>query len=306
MFKEPNSSPVRLIPGPNKGRYPYCHSFFIEEAGVLIDPSSDRQQLQQMKERGEVRAIWLTHWHEDHQMHLDLFPDLPVWIGEHDAPALGGLETMLDWYGLNAGPAREFFSASLRDQFHVSPRRADRLLKDGEVIDLGCVSVEVIHAPGHTPGHLAFYFREPQVLLLGDVDLTPFGPWYGDRDSSIEETVATVERLRRIPAKIWLVSHEQGIFTENPGELWDRYLQVVRRREEKLVEFLQTGRSREEIINAWIVYGREREPKAFFEFGEWANIGKHLERLLKQGKVVKRGDRYTSITTEDTEVHGGH
>lgn len=286
MLKEQNFGPVRIIPGPNKGRYPYCHSVYIEEAGVLIDPGSDRQRLQEMKDSGEVRMIWLTHWHEDHQMHLDLFPGVPLWIGEHDAPPLQDLEFMLDWYGMTSPHLRDFFRASLREQFHFQPHFADRLLKDGELLDLGCVTAEIIHAPGHTPGHLAFYFREPQVLLLGDVDLTPFGPWYGDRDSSIEQTISTVEKLRNVPAKVWLTSHEQGLFTENPGGLWDDYLQVIQRRDDKLLEFLQSSPTMEEIVNAWIVYGREREPRAFYEFGERANMEKHVDCLVKKGMAV--------------------
>ncbi|MCM2357901.1 MAG: MBL fold metallo-hydrolase [Geobacteraceae bacterium] len=286
MFEEQSFGPVRIIPGPGKGRYPYCHSVYIEEAGVLIDPGSDRQRLQELKARGAVRKIWLTHWHEDHHTHLDLFPEVPLWIGEHDAPPLRSLDLMLDWYGISSPPIRDFFSASLLEQSHFRPRCADRLLKDGEVIDLGCVTVEVIHAPGHTPGHLAYYFREPQVLLLGDVDLTPFGPWYGDRDSSIEQLMATVEKLRKIPAKVWLTSHEQGVFADNPGSLWDTYLQVIQRREDKLLELLRSGPTLEEIVNAWIVYGREREPKEFFEFGERANIQKHLDRMVKEGTVA--------------------
>jgi hydroxyacylglutathione hydrolase len=286
MIEEQNFGPVRILPGPSKGRYPYCHSIYIEGAGVLIDPSSDRQRLQEMKDAGEVRMVWLSHWHEDHHMHLDLFPETPLWVSEHDAAPLTDLELMLDWYGLTNPLHRDFFRKSLREHFHFRPRIADRLLKDGELIDLGSVTAEVIHAPGHTPGHLAFFFREPQVLFLGDIDLTPFGPWYGDRDSSIEQTIKTVEKLRKIPAKVWLTCHEKGIFIENPGTLWDDYLQVIQRREEKLLELLQSGPTMDEIVNAWIVYGKEREPREFYEFGEWANMGKHLERLAQKGVIV--------------------
>ena len=38
MFLEQNFGPVRIIPGPNKGRYPYCHSVYIEGAGVRPGP----------------------------------------------------------------------------------------------------------------------------------------------------------------------------------------------------------------------------------------------------------------------------
>jgi hypothetical protein len=48
----------------------------------------------------------------------------------------------------------------------------------------------------------------------------------------------------------------------------------------------------EEIVEAWIIYGRPREPKAFFKLGERGLMKKHLERLMKSGRVFQEGDRY--------------
>jgi hypothetical protein len=48
----------------------------------------------------------------------------------------------------------------------------------------------------------------------------------------------------------------------------------------------------DEIVEAWIVYGRPREPKAFYEFGERALMKKHLERLMRLGRVLKEKDQY--------------
>ena len=77
-MKEMRFGPVRFIPGENKGRYPFCHSVYIEEEGILIDPSSDRKRLERLRAEEGVKAVWLSHWHEDHFMHLDLFDDLPL------------------------------------------------------------------------------------------------------------------------------------------------------------------------------------------------------------------------------------
>jgi hydroxyacylglutathione hydrolase len=162
-------------------------------------------------------------------------------------------------------------------------------------VDLGGVAVEVIPAPGHTPGHCALRFPEQDLLFMGDYDLSNFGPWYGDRDSDIDEVIASVNRLRDISARVWVTGHEQGVFQDEPGELWDRYLQVIDRRDEKLLDLLKEPRTMSEIVDARIIYGRKREPAEFYDFGERALMGKHLERLMKKGAVVLDGSTYCLV-----------
>ena len=130
---------------------------------------------------------------------------------------------------------------------------------------------------------------------MGDYDLTRFGPWYGDVGSSIEDTIESINALRKLPAKVWITGHEDGLFEEEPGDLWDSYLAVIDKREGKLVDFLKEPRTLPEIVNKWIVYGKAREPKSFFEFGERALMKKHLESLCAKGRVIQDEDRYILI-----------
>ncbi len=44
----------------------------------------------------------------------------------------------------------------------------DFLLKDGEVSKIGNLKFKVIHVPGHTSGHIAFYFEDEKVVFTGD------------------------------------------------------------------------------------------------------------------------------------------
>jgi hydroxyacylglutathione hydrolase len=289
---EKHSGPVWFIPGENHGKYPYCHSIYIEGAGVLIDPGSDRKRLVQLRDKPGVKSVWLSHWHEDHLMHLDLFDDLPLCISEPDAPPLSDIELFLDSYGMNDQDGRRYWRSVLKQYFHFRPRQPDKFLEDESIMDLGPVSVKVIATPGHTSGHLSFFFREPELLFLGDYDLTRFGPWYGDVNSSIDATISSVKLLRNIPAKTWLTSHETGIFEVAPGEIWDQYLKVIAERENKLLDLLDEPQSLEDIIDAWIIYGKPREPKPFFEFGERVHMKKHIEKLMNQGLIAMEKEKY--------------
>lgn len=291
---EKHIGPIWFIPGPNKGKYPHCHSVYIEGPGILIDPGADRGRMAQLKQEPGVKAVWLSHAHEDHFTHLDLFDGLPLWTSAADAGPLADIERFLDAYAMEGG-MREFSRVFFEQHFHFRPRNPDRLLRDGEIIDLEGLNVEVIHTPGHTPGHLAFWFKEPNVLYMGDYDVTPFGPWYGDLYSSIEEVLASIDRLKSIPAKVWITAHEDGVFEEEPGERWRQYTDVIATRDEKLLAFLENPRTMDEIARAWIVYGRPREPEELYLFGERGIMAKHVERLLRQGRVAKDGELFLKV-----------
>jgi glyoxylase-like metal-dependent hydrolase (beta-lactamase superfamily II) len=289
---ERSFGPIRLIPGANKGRYPHSNSVFVEGAGILIDAGADEARYRELIAGPGVKEVWLSHWHEDHIAYLDLFEGLPLRQMAVEAEPLADLEAFLDWYGIGKEEYRDYWRRTLPTDFHFRPRKATRHFTPGEIIDLGTCTAEVIHAPGHTPGFTAFFFREPEVCYLGDYDLTRFGPWYGDRDGSIDGTIASVRRLQQVPAKAWLTSHEDGCFEGDATEAFDAYLAVIDEREAKLLEFLSAPRTLEDIVAACLVYRKPREPKAFFEWGEGAIMGKHLERLLQRGAVVLEGGRY--------------
>jgi hydroxyacylglutathione hydrolase len=293
-MEERSFGPIRFLAGDNRGRYPYCHSIYIEGSGILIDPASNRERLIRLRAEEGVNLVWLSHWHEDHFMHLDLFDDLPLWISAGDAPPLADLEVLMKWYGFDQ-EEKKFWEPLLREQFHFRPRRSARYLRGGETIQLDNLSVDVIATPGHTPGHLAFFFREPSALFVGDYDLTRFGPWYGDLYSGIDETRASLDLLREIPARIVLTGHETGFYADPSAELWRQYISVIAERENKLLLFLEHPRTLAEIVNSWIIYGRPREPKAFFAFGERVHMIKHLEHLEKRGIILRENDSYRKV-----------
>ncbi|MCA1961280.1 MAG: MBL fold metallo-hydrolase [Desulfomonile sp.] len=289
---EQRFGPVSLIPGDNSGNYPNCNSLYVEAGTkLLIDPASNRDRLRQIRDSLGVDVVLLSHWHEDHLMHLDLFDDKPLWMSAADAEPLRGLEAFFDAYNMTE-EERVPWRITMSETFHFKPRVPHLLIENGKVVDLGGVTVEVVHTPGHTPGHLALLFREAEILFLGDYDLTSFGPWYGDTHSDIDELLASVEKLKTIPARTWLASHGEGVFLNDPGELWDAYVSVVHQREEKLMDLLAEPRTMADVIEARIVYKKKREPKEFFDFGERSIMGKHLQRLIRKGEVTFDGEVY--------------
>ncbi len=288
---------IRFIRGDNGGKYPFNHSLYLEggDTRIIIDPSCSLQKLTEIKQKDGVEQIWLSHWHEDHIGFLNLFEGCALRISERDFPPLTSMEIFLDWYGIKEKQLRELWENIMLNNFNYRPRKEALFLQDEEVIDLGSLKVQVIATPGHTPGHLSFFFPEEEILFLGDYDLTSFGPWYGDVYSSIEQTIKSIHKLKAIHARKWIASHGTGLFDENPGKLWDDYENVIYLREERVLEYLNKPRTLEKILSAWLIYGKPREPREFFEFNERVLLGKHIEYLERRGKIMLDNNQYVKI-----------
>ena len=295
-MKEIQFGNVIFIPGENSGRYPFCHSIYVNaDKRVLIDPASNKERLITIRDDFGVDEVWLSHYHEDHWAFIGLFEDKDIWISSNEAFSLESLENFLDFYGIVDENMRKEWAEILLRDFNFKPRKLQKMFNGNQTIDLGGEKVDIIAAPGHTPGHLGFYFQNSEVLFLADYDLTRFGPWYGDRDSNVDETIESINHLRQIPARVWLTSHGKGVFDSEPKELWDKYLNIIFKREAKLLDFLNEPRTKNDIINAYIVYRKAREPKAFYDYCEWALMNKHLERLIKQSVVQYQDDMYSLL-----------
>jgi glyoxylase-like metal-dependent hydrolase (beta-lactamase superfamily II) len=288
---------LRFVCGENRGKYPFNHSLYIDggDVRVIIDPASSLEKLTSLRDKEDVDMIWLSHWHEDHFHYVYLFNNSSLWISERDFPPLTDIEIFLDWYGISDERGRAYWKQVMTEGFNFQPKSQARFIRDDEEINLGQVKVQAIATPGHTPGHLSFFFLEEEVLFLGDYDLTSFGPWYGDVASSIDETIKSIRRLKEIPAKKWIACHEHGLFEENPGKLWDNYENVIYERNKRILEFLKKPHTLEEISAAWLIYGKPRKPLEFFEFNERVLVNKHLERLEKQGQIIRDKDQYRKI-----------
>lgn len=115
-------------------------------ATAVVDPGSDGDTIIAEIERTghELRAIWITHAHVDHIGAIATVKrrwNVPVHLHPLDAPLyrLGGRQAQL--YGI---PYEE-------------PPPPDAEFADGQTISLGKLSLSVMHAPGHSPGHVVIH-----------------------------------------------------------------------------------------------------------------------------------------------------
>jgi len=287
---------IRFIRG---GKYPTCHSVFIDdEIRAVIDPACDEGKLLAIHRQRPIQVIINSHCHEDHFLLNSRFPDADLWVPGLEADGFRSMDAFLDQF-YESGDVDEKAKAAWDEFFaevvRYNPREPDRLLGEGDLLIFGQTQVQVLHTPGHSPGHLSFYFPEEKVLYLADLDLVKFGPYYGDKGSSIDDTIASLRRMAEIDADTYLVAHgREGVLDGDPIHI-RRYLDVIYTREERLLALLATGpQSLDEIVAEGIIYGGRSLSDGAWELAlsERIMMSKHLERLEQQGVIRQEDGNY--------------
>ncbi|MXP24111.1 MBL fold metallo-hydrolase [Gordonia sp. HNM0687] len=282
---------VTVLTSAHGGAYPYGNSVVVmgSEATLVVDPS-----LEVDRDPVGADAVMISHAHEDHLAGLRHF-SATTYCHHADVQAVRSLEVLLEGYGLTTAETTAV-GEQIDDQFHLPPGFPDAVGVDAaHEFDLGGVRASVIHLPGHTAGHCGVLVEPTGFLYVADIDLTSFGPMYGDVGSSVEDYLRSIETVRSIDARWYGTFHQKGVI-DGAAEFrrrLDDYVQVIGRREDRLLAFLEVPRTLDDIVRHRLVY-RPHVELPFVDAVERRTAQLHLDRLIGQDAVESHDGRYAA------------
>lgn len=286
---------VEFIWAKNSKEFLFANSIFIRgKPSFLVDPSATFTYLDRLSSAHEVDIVLNTHYHGDHRSLNSLFKDVIFASHEKDAPAIRDYQTYDKWCDDNPSSPYAIWRKGVFEEYHITDCPVSQLYTGDELIETDTTQIQLVHIPGHTPGHLALHFKNIRCLYLSDIDLTPYGPWYANVVSHIEDFKASVEKVKKIEADYYVSSHGERIYTpEKFHERIDRFARHFSERDEKILELLKTGpKTIDELGSEGIVYRRAAlvDPlKAYFQY---LMILKHLTSFIEKGVVGQDGEVY--------------
>ena len=185
----------------NTGGVAMTNCFLIadETAGqaVLFDAPDHTVEplLKQAAARGwDLTGLWLTHGHfdhfADHAVLRQRFPAAQVLLHALDQPKAQHPEVQTRLFGL---------------PFVIPALKADAPVTDNQKLRIGSLEVVVIHTPGHSPGHVAYYLPQEGVLVGGDLIIGGSIGRTDLPDSDPEQMVASIRRVMSLPAATQLL-----------------------------------------------------------------------------------------------------
>ncbi len=210
-------------------------------------------------------AIVATHHHEDHVGGLDLLAAalaVPVWAHhltvERLAPQLRG--------------------------------RVTRRLADGDVIVLdgpAAESWDVLHTPGHAPGHVCLFDKQSRTLVVGDMVASVGTILIAPGDGDMKLYIDQLHRLVAMGGSLALPAHGDPI--DDPSTLFRKYIQHRLAREAKVLAAVRAAGSGG-ADSASLVPDAYADTPAYLWPIARLSLEMHLEKLEREGEIARVGE----------------
>lgn len=283
---------IWFVEGENRGRYPYAHSLFIEgEESLLIDTGVG-PALEALAPK--TRQVVLSHFHRDHVARNHIFTDARFAMHRADAPGVETAEGFYSLSGLNQFNIEAYWK--IVNQIKFKPTKIDRYLEEGDLLDTGQITVKILHLPGHTPGHCGYLVEKYGFIFATDIDLTDFGPWYGNPGSDPGQFRSSIQKIRALKPEMIATGHSTPTIKEIDRKL-ARYEEFLDRRDQKIMGALKAKPlTLAELTDKKYIYRRHFGQEVLRYFEEQMVL-KHLNNLVAQGLVVNPAENLYALRT---------
>jgi glyoxylase-like metal-dependent hydrolase (beta-lactamase superfamily II) len=277
-----------LVPARNGGQFPFAQSVYVNaERRILFDAGIGVDLLRDFVKNHPVDILIVSHSHPDHIAGCGyLQSSVPIFVPAEAEDSFGDLDKLAARF-VEGERETLLWKKLVTGVMGFKPARAARTYDGRAAFDLGSVKLLAMHTPGHTADHYCFYEEHSGVLMLFDIDLSPYGPWYGHRESDLERLEASVNFVRSFNADVVVSSH-MGVLRQNVDQALARYVGRIAERDEQILALI----GKEPQTMAGLAGGFPFTPRhhpqlsPLYLYWETQMVKKHLDRLMERGAVA--------------------
>lgn len=288
---------IHVIHGNNRSRSPFANAILIlDRVRALLDTGCGLDITEKLARMLGIETVIVSHSHPDHTAGAWLLqdlsnPDIVVpdqcreSIAQADSFAVRFVEDELaGFWKENYLPVTGFRDFSPTASF-----------THGHEFSFGTTRFIALHTPGHLDDHYCLYEPEKKIVVGFDIDLSPFGPWYGNPESDIGLFKASIDLVNTLPAEVYISSHAKPVKGAYIYKRLDAFGRAFDERDRTILEVL-SGRdwiSLEEIVMGSPIYQVDHtEPDRIYQYGETQMVKKHLAGLVEKDLIAERDGQY--------------
>jgi len=288
---------LHVIHGNNRSRTPYANAFLVlDETNVLLDSGCGHEIINTLCRQVVIDKVINSHSHPDHTSGNWLLKEISspeIYVPGNNIESISHTELLaarLVGEELSRLWIEAYLPATGFQDFEPSSS-----FTHGHEFKTGRSRFIALYTPGHLGDHYCLYEPDDHILIGFDIDLSPFGPWYGNPECDIPSFKRSIDEVLAIQTDIYLSSHAKPIKAPYIAKRLSSYASHFQTRDKKLLACLSNNRptSLDELVRLSPFYGADYSvmDKILF-YGEEQMIAKHLSGLLAKGLIVQEGDFY--------------
>lgn len=241
---------------------------------IILDPgpkiSSHLLNIEKQIDGREVAAILVTHTHLDHS------PLATLLKKKVNAPIMGCMPYK----------STSFNSTSVGlDASHDQTYRPDKILTDGDVLDFGELSLEVVNTPGHSANHICFAIKNKNIMFSGDHVMGWSTTIVAPPDGNMAEYINSLDKILKRDEDYYIPAHG------NPITNAKKYTQKLKghrlQREALIIESMKKYSSKKTIsLEELLDYVYTEVPQKL-KFAASLSLKSHLIKLINENKVIE-------------------
>jgi len=291
------SETLHVIHGKNRSRTPFANAFLIlDRKHVLLDTGCGHEIIQEICLEAGLDLVVNSHSHLDHTAGNCIVQDISgteIMVPAEGKETISRAELMaLRFVGQPLAPVwMETYPpvTGFRNFTYHST------FSHGQDISTGTMRFIAMHTPGHLNDHYCLWEPDQRLFIGFDIDLSPFGPWYGNPECDIGLFKQSINDIMAIPAETYLSSHARPLKNQYISRRLKAYASFFDERDRQILGLLGAGGplGLHELVEQSPFYQADHSQQdRMLWFGEEQMVLKHLKGLMERDLVNQEGELF--------------
>jgi glyoxylase-like metal-dependent hydrolase (beta-lactamase superfamily II) len=288
---------IHVVHGNHRSRWPFANAILIlDRTCALMDAGCGLDIIKKLSQALEIEIVIASHSHPDHTAGIWMLQDLShpdVYVPKEHFKSISQADRLAERFvGKDLAQLWKDTYLGLTGFKDFLPTQC---FAHNQEFSFGDTRFIALHTPGHIEDHYCFFEPEKKVVVGFDIDLSPFGPWYGNPESDIAEFNRSIETVSKLPAEVYLTSHSRPVKGTYISQRFSKYQKAFAERDKIILAGIschEWSKTEDIVMKSPIYQADHNQPDRILKYGETQMVMKHLAGLVAQGRITKLEEKY--------------
>jgi len=288
---------IHVIQGNNRSRSPFSNAILIlDKTHALIDPGCGTEITQKIARTIGIDIVITSHSHPDHTAGVHLIQEISnphVAVPQEHAQSIYSADSLaLRFVDKDMVQLWKDYYLPITGFRDFTPTMC---FAHGHEFSFGENRFIALHTPGHLEDHYCLFEPDQKIVAGFDIDLSPFGPWYGNPESDIDQFKESIDLVSRLDAEIYITSHSKPVKDAYISKRMDTYTKAFHERDDTILRAMSMNNwsDLEDIVMQSPIYQVDHSrPDRLLIYGETQMVLKHIQGLAEKGRIIHQDGKY--------------